>query len=101
MDGTELHLVAQVGPERGDRRLGGHPRAVEPPVDGSLDPPTKRLEERATTSVDAATARVLLSVTGEHRLQAEDDAANTATSRPVTSAQPIVRLMIRSISYRR
>ncbi len=54
------------------------------------------------TSVDAATASVFSSVTGASSAWSPTTTpTNTATRIPVTIAHPIVRLMIRSISYSR
>ena len=48
-----------------DGPLAVEPRPVEPPVDGSLDAPPHRLEQRGRDEGRAATARVWLWVTEE------------------------------------
>ena len=75
---------------------------VEAPIDGTLDRATDGLEQgKGDKGRRGHGERVALGHTGERRLEPDTRIANAATRSPLTSAQPIVRLMIRSMSYRR
>ena len=98
----EVEPIAEPAGEFRNGLLGVVIRPVESAVDGTLDTSPDRLEEREGDQRRCGDCQGLaLRDIGQERLQAEHPRDEYQARTPVTSAQPIVRLMIRSISNSR
>ena len=98
---VEVDFVSQPFGKCVDGELGVIADAIEALVDGTLDACRRMGWKRPNaTRVEAATASVLALREGRVRTawRPTKRIANAVTRRPLTTAQPIVRLMIRSMS---
>ena len=97
----EVDLVAQALGERAHRCSPSYRARSKRRSTARWTRPRRGMNSANATRVDAATARVSPWVSPEQGLEPITAPTNTAATMPVTIAQPMVRLMRRSISYSR
>ena len=99
--GAQVHLLAQPLGERRPVQLPVVSGPVEPAVHGPLDPPAERLEQRERHERGRGHGERARRERPPSTACRPTTTPRTPHQDPVTIAQPIVRLMIRSISYSR